>query len=232
MSALSSSSAEGQKSDGVRALKHPGSDRVGGWIQTFTGIQFWPLDPRPDEVDIRDIAHALSNQCRFAGHCEEFYSVAEHSVRVSLQCPCHPLWGLLHDAAEAYLVDLPRPIKRWSQMGVLYSEIEDTVMMAVAGRFGLTFPMPAEVKRADVVLLVTEKRDLMKMPPKPWEDTETPIRETITSDGPWSPKTAEAKFLEEFTLLQMDRLMLQRANAGKSQPTKDSREEPQQKRSE
>ena len=189
--------------------RHPGSDRVGDWIQTYTGIQFWPLDPRPEEIDIRDIAHALSNQCRFAGHCERFYSVAEHSVRVSWLCPVKDgLWGLLHDAAEAYLVDLPRPIKRWSQMGTLYSEIEDKLMLAIAYKFGLNHPVPVSVKRADIVMLVTEKRDLMKMPPKEWEDTETPHWSRVI---PWGPEKAELCFVERFNYLQS-------ANAGKPQP--------------
>ena len=91
--------------------------RKGDWIQTFTGRAFYVLDPRPEDVDIEDIAHALSMQCRFAGHCREFYSVAQHSVTASwLVPPEDALWGLLHDAAEAYVVDLPRPIKRAWQL--------------------------------------------------------------------------------------------------------------------
>ena len=82
--------------------------RNGSWLQTYTGIQFWPLDPRPEEIDIQDIAHALSLLCRFNGHCQRFYSVAEHSVHVStILAPEFGLWGLLHDAAEAYLSDIP-----------------------------------------------------------------------------------------------------------------------------
>src|SRR5690606_29748913 len=86
--------------------------RKGDWMQTFTGRRFWPLDPRPDEICIEDIAHALSMQCRYAGHCLSFYSVAEHSVLLS-QHVAEPFrrWALLHDASEAYLVDVPRPIK-------------------------------------------------------------------------------------------------------------------------
>lgn len=221
MLALPPDPVNAHESDGVRALRHPGSDRVGDWIQTFTGIQFWPLDPRPEEIDIRDIAHALSNQCRFAGHCNQFYSVAEHSVRVSwLLSHEYKLWGLLHDAAEAYLVDLPKPIKKWSQMGVLYSEIEDALMLAIGAKFGLTFPMPTAVKKADVVMLVTEKRDLMKMPPKPWEDTEEP---DIYRVVPWQASTAERLFLELFAKLQS-------ANAAMPQPTNDPPAERQTKR--
>ena len=83
--------------------------RKGDWMQTHSGIQFWPLDPRPEDILIEDIAHALSNQCRFAGHCCFHYSVAQHSVLVSENVPAQDaMWGLLHDAGEAYLVDLPR----------------------------------------------------------------------------------------------------------------------------
>lgn len=88
------------------------NERKGDWIQTYTGRQFWPLDPKPEEVCIEDIAHALSQQCRYAGHTIRFYSVAQHSVEIALRVPrAAALWGLLHDAAEAYLVDLPRPVK-------------------------------------------------------------------------------------------------------------------------
>ena len=80
------------------------SERRGDWIQTYLGIQFWPLDPRPEEVMLFDIAHSLSNMCRFTGHCREFYSVAQHSVIVSQNVPREDAaWGLLHDASEAYM---------------------------------------------------------------------------------------------------------------------------------
>ena len=82
------------------------------WIQTYTGRKFHPLDPAMTDFDLRDIAHSLSLLCRFNGHCLRFYSVAEHSVRVSRILPDDlKLWGLLHDAGEAYLTDLPRPVK-------------------------------------------------------------------------------------------------------------------------
>src|SRR5690242_11754504 len=87
--------------------------RRGDWMQTYTGRRFWPLDPRVDDIDIGDIAHHLSLVCRFAGACREFYSVAQHCVGVSYVCdPKDALWGLLHDAAEAYVGDMVRPLKR------------------------------------------------------------------------------------------------------------------------
>ena len=179
------------------------ADRTGDWIQTYKGIQFWPLDPRPEEIDIEDVAHALSMQCRYGGHCREFYSVAQHSVIVSQNVPYkHSLWGLLHDAAEAYLVDLPRPIKRYCEMGRLYKEIENRLLLAVAQRFGLPVfgvdGMPDCVHKADVVVLVTEKRDLMTIAPKPWEDTAEPLPTRI---WPMIPRIAERAFLNQFELL-------------------------------
>ena len=87
-------------------------DSLDGFIGTFSGLRFWPLAPNLEKILVEDIAHALAHQCRFGGHASRFYSVAEHSVHVSQLClPEHALWGLLHDASEAYLVDLPRPLK-------------------------------------------------------------------------------------------------------------------------
>lgn len=172
------------------------NSRKGDWIQTFSGVCFYPLDARTEEIRIGDIAHALSLQCRFAGHCRCFYSVAEHSVRVSCAVPpADALWGLLHDAAEAYLVDLPRPLKRFCEMGRLYSEIEDALMAQVAERFGLNLPVPPSVKHFDTVLLMTEKRDLMCAEPKPWEGTAEPLPKKIK---PWSSMKAERVFMERY----------------------------------
>ena len=80
------------------------------WIQTYTGKKFFPMNPKTEDLDIIDIAHALSMKCRFVGHTKQFYSVAQHSVIVSWNCS-NPHLGLLHDAAEAYLPDVPAPIK-------------------------------------------------------------------------------------------------------------------------
>lgn len=132
------------------------------WIETATGRKVHPLTPRADEICIEDIAHALANQCRFSGHTKYHYSVAQHSVYVSrLVPPEHALWGLLHDASEAYLIDLPRPIKHQSAFGDAFTAIEKGIEAAVAEAFGLALPMPAAVKQADSAMLLAEKRDLM-----------------------------------------------------------------------
>jgi uncharacterized protein len=173
--------------------------RTGDWIQTYTGGIFYPLDPRPDEINIEDIAHSLSLQCRFSGHCREHYSVAQHSVILAENLPEElRLWGLLHDASEAYLVDLPRPIKRSCDMGRMYREYEAALMRCVCERFNLPVEEPAEVKRMDTVLLMTEKRDLMTPEPKPWEDTEAPLSTRIR---PISSSSAERLFLSVYRLL-------------------------------
>lgn len=88
-------------------------DRRGEWILTFSGERFYPFSPAPEEVKTKDIAHALANICRFNGHTRGFYSVAAHSVHVSrLVPPEFALEALLHDAAEAYVGDMVRPLKR------------------------------------------------------------------------------------------------------------------------
>lgn len=168
-------------------------NRIGDWMQTYTGRQFWPLDPRPEEIYLEDIAHALSNQCRFAGHCTTFYSVAQHSVLISRIVPSiDRAWGLLHDAAEAYLVDLPRPIKHHSEIGTEYRKVEAQLMAAIAIRFDLPFDLPLSVRAADDILLVTEKRDLMPNSPAKWRETSEPMPELITG---WIPVMAKNSFL-------------------------------------
>ncbi len=140
--------------------------RIGGWVQTWSGRAFYPLDPRPEDLDIGDIAHALSYLCRFGGHCTHFYSVAEHCVRVSRAIEDHggtreeAFAGLMHDAAEAYIGDMTRPLKQAPELAG-YKLVEQLIEAAIAERFRLPRVMPPIVKRFDLVLLSTEKRDLM-----------------------------------------------------------------------
>jgi len=163
------------------------------WIQTYTGVPFWPLAPKMEDIRIEDIAHSLSMQCRFNGHCTTFYSVAEHSVRVSkIVPPEHALWGLLHDAGEAYLTDLPRPVK--SQME-RFRDLEDIVLQKVMEKYGLSWPMPEPVHHADMVMLETERRDLMRPCTTPWSIDVEPLKDII---APLSQQEAKELFLKRF----------------------------------
>lgn len=173
--------------------------RAGDWMQTHTGRQFWPVDPRADEIDILDIAHALSHLCRFAGHCRCLYVVGDHSVRVSRLAPAHDrmiaLAGLLHDATEAYVVDVPRPLKRFLPG---YAEIEARVARCVERRFDLETGIldHPSIKHWDEVLLATEARDLMGgQSAGKWLLRAQPLPERIEPLLPWH---ARETFLERF----------------------------------
>lgn len=134
-------------------LYHPDS------IRTFTGQYVNPLNPDPDTICIDDIAHALSQICRFGGHLPYFYSVADHSLAVSYSLPAeHVLAGLLHDASEAYLCDIPSPVKR---MITGYAEAEDRLMKVIAEKFGFPWPLPEVIKAEDRRQLQIEWDNIM-----------------------------------------------------------------------
>jgi 5'-deoxynucleotidase YfbR-like HD superfamily hydrolase len=172
--------------------------RKGNWIQTYSGLKMYPLDPLADEICLADIAHALSNICRFTGHSAEFYSVAQHSVYVSSYVSRYnALWGLLHDASEAYLCDIARPIKHSPTMKG-YREAERTLQATIAAKFGLPIVQPKEVEVVDTALLVTEARDLGLLTPE-WEHYNAEPLTLIIH--PQSPKDAERCFLEWFDVI-------------------------------
>lgn len=153
--------------------------RKGAWIQTYTGRQFYPLDPRPEDIDPLDIVASLSRQCRFTGHTRSFYSVAQHSILVADHVPVDMrLWALLHDASEAYLCDLPRPLKRQPEFKA-YREAETRVQACVCERFGLPVPEPEAVRLADLRMLATEARDLMPNKPAEWDWMPPPFGQRI-----------------------------------------------------
>lgn len=127
------------------------------WIQTFSGKHFYFLEPTAEDVDVEDIAQALSKQCRFAGHINKFYSVAEHSLYVSYLAK-NPLEGLLHDASEAYLVDMPSPIKAELPE---YRKVEEGIMGVVAKKWGFEWPMSADTHDCDRVMLIEEATHLL-----------------------------------------------------------------------
>lgn len=149
-------------------------------IRTFSGIYIDPLNPKPEDICIEDIAHALSNQCRFGGHLPEFYTVAQHSCHVAEMCE-DPLAGLLHDASEAYLLDIPSPIK---QRIPEYKAWENNLMEVIAMKFGFTYPFHESVKAADKLMLQRE-----------WDHI------FINQDGgihTWDRKSANTLFLRAF----------------------------------
>lgn len=162
----------------------------GDWMQTFTGGRYYPTSPRSDEIDPVDIAHALSLLCRFAGHVDRFYSVAEHCVLMSqVVAPENALAALLHDATEAYVVDVPRPLKRYIAD---YRAIEDAVWTVIAIRFGLELALPDDVKAADNRILVNERRTLLsRAEPWPAIDALDPLPVVITG---WAPAIAELAY--------------------------------------
>lgn len=136
------------------------------WILTSTGKHFDYLNPDPEQIFALDISLALSRECRFNGHTSAFYSVAQHSVLVSrIVPPEQALEALLHDATEAYCKDIPAPLK---QLLPDYKAIEHRVDQAVRARFGLPQAAHPAVKGADLVLLATERRDLMPADDCPW----------------------------------------------------------------
>jgi len=173
------------------------------YIRTYTGKRVHFLNPAADEIDILDIAHALSFTTRFGGHTEGFYSVAQHSLLVSeLAGPRDALWGLLHDAAEAYVGDLVSPLKNQPGME-LFREIEDRLLACVAARFGLRPSVPECVVLADRLAIATEffnvtpvRRDI------PWIIQECGVAPLIDREiMPWPSGYAEDQFLSRFRKL-------------------------------
>jgi hypothetical protein len=144
-----------------------------GWIVTHTGRKVYPLEPSPDMFCLQDVAHALSNTCRFTGHCRQFYSVAQHSVLVS-QLVHHRTGsvrlarhGLMHDATEAYLCDIARPVKHADGFA-FYRQAEARLWSSIAHGFGLEEEQPAEVTEVDNRIVCNEALALLSAIPDGW----------------------------------------------------------------
>lgn len=162
------------------------------FITTYEGRMVHALDPNPGELYIDDIAHALSNICRFTGHVASFYSVAQHSVLVSRRLPVqHRLWGLLHDASEAFFADIASPFK-WAMPD--YRRHEERLMFSVAERFGLCWPMPQCVHDIDKMIVTDEALCLFKRPPA-WAFERSRLGIYIE---PLPPAEAKELFMGEF----------------------------------
>lgn len=181
--------------------------RIGNWLGLDgTGRRFYPLDPRPEDVTIEDIAHALSNVCRWGGRVREFYSVAQHSVHVAQIVerarPDLALHALLHDAAEAYVGDAPTPWKRHllvirGKEREPFENAEHRILDAIGDRFGIRpYVGFLTIKAADDIALATEARDLMGGLTWPgMVETNEPTIE------PLSPRAARTQFLSMFRRL-------------------------------
>lgn len=171
-------------------------------ILTASGAYFNFLEPDPATVTVEAVAHALSHICRFAGHTRRFYSVAQHCVLASYLVPeADARWALMHDAAEAFVGDVARPLK---QLLGDYKAIEARAEAAVFAAFGLEGSMPPSVKDADLVLLATEQRDLMPAHDDQWALIEgvTPMVQTIV---PWDSIMARGAFINRYYELWPER---------------------------
>ncbi len=179
-------------------------------IMTYTGKYFNFLKPCIDDISIEDIAHALSNTSRFGGHCKEFYSVAQHSVLVSnlvnnLVAPDPNLqWQALHhDDAEAYLGDVPTPLK---QLLPDFKKIESDVERVISNKFHLNMVLDPVVKIADLQALMLEREVLIPADSNNFKWTcfngiPKPKHQDIV---PLSPKAAEQLFLDRYTSIWSD----------------------------
>lgn len=172
------------------------------WIETYTGKFVDPVDLEPDDVCIEDIAHHLSLLCRFNGACKVFYSVAQHSILTSLIVPrSMALEALLHDAAEAYIGDITRPLKHFIPD---LEYIENSIMEVISEKFCLKELVYMEIKEADNTMLSTEARELMVSKGKDWEDPNLPLPEGMVT--PMSnPAEVEELFLKFFNLYTKER---------------------------
>lgn len=163
-------------------------------MQTYTGKLVDLANFRHEDVRIKDIAHALSLINRFTGHSVTPYSVAQHSVHVSkLIAPEYALWGLMHDASEAYLGDVARPLKA---MLPHYKELEEHVQRTIAQVYGLCWPIPEEVKAADNMALLAEKRDLLSVQHEWGIDVEPAEEPTVPYEWMVARGLFERRFLE------------------------------------
>lgn len=186
-----------------------GPDVNKAWIITYTGRQFYHLNPQPEMVAIEDIAHALSNIGRWTGHTRYHYSVAQHCVYASRICsPEFAFDCLMHDSSEAYLGDMNRPLKHFTAAGPAYREIEERVEDVIFKKFGVHFPLPEAVKDADTQMLYAEKAQLMnvsnitKYEARKWGRDETEANIRIEK---WTPRRAEKMFLRRFAELYKEK---------------------------
>lgn len=167
--------------------------RKGNWMQTLKGNKFWPLDPRPEDFDIEEIAVPLGRACRYTGHCLRFYSVAEHSVLMSYLVPPElALTALMHDAPEAYLQDIARPVKPALSN---YAEIEGGIWRAMATWLGMPEVLPDVIKHMDNAMLLAEREQNMTPTSEDWRVPGEPAKVFLQY---WLPDEAGERFLARY----------------------------------
>lgn len=168
---------------------------MSSFVQTQTGVPFFPAAPLASDIHIEDIAHSLSMQCRYNGHTDRFYSVAEHCFILShTVSPENAQWALLHDAGEAYIGDMVYPLK---QVIPEFTHIEATIMEAVCVKFGLVFNQPDQVTDHDRRIVIDERRSLMSNTRTPWPALEgyDPLGVRVIG---WTPHKAKVEFLGRY----------------------------------
>lgn len=199
---------------GRKKVNNIGTVRNGSFIETYSGIRMWPLDPKPDEIDIEDIAHALSLLCRFTGHCRFLYTVGQHSLNVYHilrqlgASPVVQLRGLLHDASEAYISDIAAPTKPHIQG---YGEIEHGIEEVIFDKYNINNVSDSDktlIKKIDWIMVCLEAETLC--PHASWNRAEYPHQELATlgvtapqiSEG--YPLVTKVVFLEVFEELMRE----------------------------
>lgn len=175
------------------------------WISLLSGAHFNYNKPEESDVTIEDLASALSNVCRFAGHLPRFYSVAQHLVNTShIVSPENAFTALMHDTTEAFTNDIPTPLK-WALP--IFKELEVKTESAMAKKFGFEYPYPAEVKEADTIMLMLEKyyvkecNDYWPNYEKYTKRVVNPYKKLVDLDS-WQPRRAKREFLERYEELR------------------------------
>lgn len=170
------------------------------WTQTRHGHKWFSMAPREEDVDIRDIAHALAMTCRFGGMSSDYFTVAQHCVLVSTLCPPEDaLWGLMHDAAEAYLRDIPTPTKHAPEM-LAYRQVEKHTMRVICRHFMMPVDEPPSVKAADGLALMIEAANFMQPYLEGW-NMPLPTSEQMFTIRPMDWREAKAAFLTRWVEL-------------------------------
>lgn len=172
------------------------------WLQTFSGVDIYPLEPDINKINIVDVAHSLAQLNRYNGHSISPINVAYHSVVVSMNVRQElALAALLHDAPEYILGDICRPIKR-TPLFAPYRRLEDEWLALFGQKYGFETPLDKEIKLADNGALLYEQSMYMMDPPKPWRECDfTPITH-FPNVKPDDVKGCEILFLRRFAELK------------------------------